>query len=89
VLIFHFRKGHLRLPLELVALVAETLHNSIFDQGLLYGDSLQTLASLNITCRSVHEITLPYLYKTTVYNSDQVFFKSVKSAVPEGWKWTE
>jgi hypothetical protein len=52
--------------------------------------NLRTLAALNRVSHAVHEISLPYLYHRTIYDSCSTFAKSVlPKKTPKGWKYVK
>lgn len=82
---------NLRLPLEVVGVVAEFLLGSYH-----FG----TLAKLNRTCKAIRAETLPVLYETLTWDNEfhakqrewwiEVFQGSTGQGgikFPEGWKW--
>jgi hypothetical protein len=58
--------------------------------GYLEDDlDLATLASFNRVCRIIHQVTLPFLYRTfALDDTSKSSWIEVKSRACEGWKHT-
>jgi hypothetical protein len=77
------------LPLDVISLIAEFLtHERVNGGARLDEDSLRALARMNRVSKVVHEITLPYLYKTTDYTETSEVLRSLTLGDPRGWSYT-
>ncbi|KAJ9091983.1 hypothetical protein QFC20_007494 [Naganishia adeliensis] len=82
--------GDLRLPYDVIALVAELLASETddgFDSRAI--DALVALNCLNRTSRTVHEVTLPFLYEKVLYDSPRSMAASLWQGLPKGFKHTK
>jgi hypothetical protein len=76
------------LPYELIEHVAQLLQDEIDVKGTAF--TLQTLAALNRVSKAVHEVTLPHLYRRTLYGSDYSIRERVlPKAMPKGWQYVK
>lgn len=82
-------QGKPRLSSEIFEMIGQVLANAGCVEGLRNSDAMKALASLNRTCRAIHQITLPILYEKTVYLSEETFGRSLTSKLPDGWVHTQ
>jgi hypothetical protein len=79
-----------RLPYELIGHIAQLLQDEIDVKGYRTGFELQSLARLNRVSKDVHEITLPNLYRRTLYGSEHSITERIRpSVIPKGWQYVK